>query len=432
MLRNRFMVMIDVLVIGAGPYGLSISAHLRHRGIEHTIVGRPMDTWRAHMPLGLFLKSEPYGSVISAATRGYDIKTYAGLHGFDDYVDRIGPLSLERFLGYADWFTDQLVPHVRDLTVTSVTLCGFGFKVEFAEESPVYARQVIVATGLLPYATIPDELSGLPSDLMTHSAAYDRLDQFSGQRVAVVGGGQSALQTAALLHEAGADVQVIARRQEIAWETKISEKPGLAGRIKRPPTTLCEGWACVVYNSPGIFRLFPKRLQVDKARTTFGPSGAWWLRDRVEGVLDLLTGHRLVSAETHGCGVRLKLDGPRASSIDADHVIAGTGFRADVAKLPFLSQEIQAGLVKQGDCPAVNRAGESTIPGLYFAGVHTMTSLGPAVRFIAGTHHTSANLARSVARRAGKATGRVKPAEPVALEAPPEPLTAAAGQELPA
>src|SRR5882672_3902554 len=96
------MAMSDVLVIGAGPFGLAISAHLRHRGVEHTIVGRPMDTWRAHMPLGLFLKSEPYGSAISAATRGYDIATYSKLHGFDDYADRIRPVSLERFLGYAD------------------------------------------------------------------------------------------------------------------------------------------------------------------------------------------------------------------------------------------------------------------------------------------------------------------------------------------
>ena len=146
------MATSDVLVIGAGPFGLSISAHLRHRGVEHTIVGRPMDTWRAHMPLGMFLKSEPYGSAISAATRGYDVATYARRHGFDDYVDRVGPLSLERFLGYADWFTDQLVPDVRDLTVTNVTPQDGGFKVEFAEEGPAFARQVIVATGLLPYA----------------------------------------------------------------------------------------------------------------------------------------------------------------------------------------------------------------------------------------------------------------------------------------
>jgi pyruvate/2-oxoglutarate dehydrogenase complex dihydrolipoamide dehydrogenase (E3) component len=141
-------------------------------------------------------------------------------------------------------------------------------------------------------------------------------------------------------------------------------------------------------------------------------------------VLDILTGHRLVSAEAHGRGVRLKLDGHRASSIEADHVIAGTGFRDDVATLPFLSEEIQAGLVKRGDCPVVNRAGESTVPGLYFAGAHTMTSLGPGVRFIAGTHHTSAHLARSVARRASGAA----PVDAVAREASPEALPAAAGQ----
>ena len=206
------MAMSDVLVIGAGPFGLSISAHLRHRGVEHTIVGRPMNTWREHMPLGLFLKSEPYGSAISAPTPGYEIATYARLHGFDDYVDRVGPLSLDRFLGYADWFTEQLVPDIRDLTVTNVVPTGDGFKVEFADEAPVLARSVIVATGILPYAYLPAELSGLP-DLITHSVVHDRLDKFSGRRVAVIGGGQSSLQTAALLHEAGADVQVVMRGQ---------------------------------------------------------------------------------------------------------------------------------------------------------------------------------------------------------------------------
>src|SRR6185312_6082371 len=226
------MAINDVLVIGAGPFGLSISTHLRNRGVEHTIVGRPMNTWRNHMPLGLFLKSEPYGSVISAPARGYDVATYARLHGFDDYVDRVGPLSLDRFLGYADWFTEQLVPDIRDLTVTNVVPTGDGFKVEFAEEVPAFVRQVIVATGVLPYANLPNELSGLPSDLMTHSAVHDRLDQFRGRRVAVVGAGQSALQTAALLHEAGADVQVIARRRQLIWEQRIADELP-ASRLRR-------------------------------------------------------------------------------------------------------------------------------------------------------------------------------------------------------
>jgi thioredoxin reductase len=411
------MAMSDVLVIGAGPFGLSISTHLRHRNIEHTIVGKPMDTWRAHMPLGLFLKSEPYGSVISSTTAGFDIATYSRLHGFDDYVDRIGPLSLERFLGYGDWFTEKLVPDVRDLTVTSVTPADGGFTVEFAEEPPVFARQVIVATGVLPYASIPAELSGLPADLMTHSAAHARLDQFGGRRVAVIGGGQSALQTAALLHESGAEVQVIARRPQIRWEGQIPAETRLFDRVKRPPTYLCEGWACVAYGSPDAFRLLPRPLRAHKALTTFGPSGAWWLRDRVEGVIDVLTGHKLKSAEPAGSGVLLHLDGPGRPAVEADHVIAGTGFRIDVKRLSFLSEKIQAGLVTQANCPVVNRAGESSVPGLYFAGAPTMVSLGPGVRFIAGTHHTAAQLARSVGRRGRKGAGPARfapPAQPLA------------------
>jgi FAD-dependent urate hydroxylase len=397
----------DVLVIGAGPFGLSISAHLRHQGVEHTIVGRPMDTWRSHMPLGLFLKSEPYGSQISTATRGYDIASYAKLHGLDDYTDRVGPLSLERFLGYADWFTDQLVPDIRDITVTNIVPSGDGFKVEFAEEGPIFARQVIIATGLLPYMHIPGELSGLPSDLMTHSSVHKHLDQFRGKRVAVIGGGQSSLQTAALLREAGTDVQVVMRGPRIIWEEQIKPEIGLLDYIRRPPVKLCEGWGCAFMDSPTAFRMLPMptSLRTRKAVTALGPRGAWWLRERVEGVLDVLMGHRIKSAESHGSGVRLNLDGPERSSIEADHVIAGTGFRIETARLSFLSEEIQSALEKRVNFPLVNKAGESSIPGLYFAGAHTMVSLGPGVRFISGTFHTSARTARSVARRARKGAG---------------------------
>jgi thioredoxin reductase len=370
----------------------------------------------------MFLKSEPYGSVISAATRGYDIATYATLHGFDDYVDRVGPLSLERFLGYADWFTDQLVPDVRDLTVTNVTPGDGGFKVEFAEEAPAFARQVIVATGLLPYMHIPPELSGLPSDLMTHSSVHDRLDQFSGRRVVVIGAGQSALQTGALLQEAGAEVQVVARRHDLIWEEAVAQELRLPDYILRPPSKLCEGWGGAFADSPDAFRLLPESVRVRKALTSFGPKGAWWLRERVEDVVEVLTGHQLKSAEPHGSGVRLHLDGSKRSSIEADHVIAGTGFRIDVSRLTYLSPEIQTGLTTRGNCPLVNRAGESTIPGMYFAGALTSVSLGPGVRFISGTHQTAPQLAKSVARRARKGKSRV---EPVAARASRRPLATA-------
>lgn len=376
------------------------------------------------MPLGLFLKSEPWGSSIAATARGYDIATYCRLHGFDDYVARVGPLSLDRFLGYADWFTKELVPDIQDLTVTSVTPAGDGFKVEFAEESPAFVRQVIIATGMMPYARLPEELSALPAELMTHSSVHARLDQFQGRRVAVIGAGQSALQTAALLHEAGADARVVARTQQIRWEEAIAPEVRLADYVMRPPTKMCEGWACVVYGSPDLFRLMPQSMRLRKTLTTFGPTGAWWLRDRVEGVLDVLTGHRLKSAEPHGSGVRLHLDGPRQSTVDADHVIAGTGFRIDVSRLSFLSADIQAGLGTCADFPVVNRAGESSVPGLYFAGAHTMPSLGPGMRFISGTHSVAARMAGAVARRARRGAGK---ADPVALADSAQTLAAPAG-----
>jgi thioredoxin reductase len=283
---------------------------------------------------------------------------------------------------------------------------------------------VIIATGLLPYAYIPAELSGLPSDLMTHSSAHQRLDQFRGRRVAIIGGGQSALQTGALLHEEGADVQVIVRGQGISWERPIAQEIGLIDRVRRPPAKLCEGWACVAADSPDAFRLLPESIRVRKALTSFGPKGAWWLRDRVEGVIEVLTGHPLRSAEPRGSGVRLRLDCRRQPSIEADHVIAGTGFRVDVSRLSFLSPGIHAGLVTRGNCPAVNRAGESSLPGLFFAGAHTAVSLGPGVRFISGTHATAAQLARSVARRMRRGAG---PAVPAAPASSPGRLAAAAG-----
>ena len=389
----------QVLIIGAGPFGLSISAHLRRLGADHVIVGRPMDTWRAHMPVGMLMKSEPYASEIAAPQRGYDVSAYCRSHGFD-YVDRVGPLTLERFLGYADWYTEQVVPDVRDLTAAEITAVGGGFRVAFADADPVTARQVVIATGVLPYAHIPDELSGLPSELVTHTSEHHDLDRFKGRRVAVVGAGQSALETAALLHELGADVQIIARVPAISWNDPNPEKLGPLGHIKRPVTQLCEGWHCAFWNSPAAFRRLPEDMRITKARTVLGPNGSWWLKDRVAGVIDVLTSHQVRKAVPGGSDVQLLVDGPQKSIVTVDHVIAGTGFRIDLARLPFLPEGLRAKIVTVNGYPAVTRAGESSVPGLYFVGAPTAVSVGPSARFIAGTHNMSAKLARAVARRA--------------------------------
>jgi hypothetical protein len=351
------------------------------------------------MPVGMNLKSEPYASDLAAPRAGYDVEAYCRAHGID-YMPRLGPLSLERFLAYADWYTEQLVPDVRDVTVTEVTTTDGGFRVAFADDESLTVRQVVVATGVLPYAIIPSELSDLPAELVSHSSAVHELGHFARRRVAVVGAGQSALETAALLHEAGAQVHLIVRRPAISWVDPNPERLSRIGQIRRPATKLCEGWHCAVWNSPAAFRMLPESMRVTKARTVLGPGGSWWLKDRVEGVVDILRGHQLRGAVPNGSGVRLSLDGPGPSTVDADHVVAGTGYRVDIARLSFLSARLGAQIATLNKYPVVSRAGESSVPGLYFAGAPACVSLGPSERFIGGTHNSVGHLTRSLARRA--------------------------------
>ncbi len=389
----------EVLIIGAGPFGVSISAHLHGLGVDHLIVGRPMDTWRAHMPIGMYLKSEPYGSDMSSPQAEYDLAGYCRSHGTDG-IERGTPLSLDTFLDYADWYVQKLVPNVSDVTVTEVKAADGGFRVAFADAEPVTARQVVIATGVLPHFHIPAELSGLPSELVSHTADHHRFDRFRGRHVAVVGSGQSALETAALLQEAGGDTQLVVRRPDHpVWHPKPLPLTPVR-RIRLPITKLCEGWKCVLWNSPDVFRRLPQNIRITKAQTVLGPRGAWWLRNRIEGVVDVLSGHQVRGVESSGSGVRLLLDGPKRSSIDVDHVIAGTGFRIDTARLAFLPDELRARIATLNGYPVLTRAGESTVPGLYFAGASAAASLGPSMRFIAGTHNATGQLARSVARRA--------------------------------
>jgi FAD-dependent urate hydroxylase len=387
----------EVLIIGAGPYGLSISTHLRARGVDHLIVGRPMDTWRSHMPAGMFLKSEPHGSDISSPDSGYDLAAY-GRSARVDGIERGTPLPVETFLDYTDWYINQLVPDITDVTATKIDAVKNGFRVSFEDAEPVTARIVVIATGLMPFVNMPAELSDLPTGLVSHTADHHRFDQFKGRRVAIVGGGSSALETAALLHEAGGEVTLIIRCPDLPiWGTKPLPLTPLV-RIRE--NKLCEGWKCPLWNSPSLYQLLPRDMRATKARTVLGPLGGWWLKPRVEGVVDMLRETHLRSAEATDSGVKLLLEGPSRSSLEVDHVIAGTGFRVDLDRLGYLPPELRTRISTFSGYPVTTRAGESTVPGLYFAGAAAAFSLGPSMRFIAGTHNVAKQLTRSVVRTA--------------------------------
>jgi cation diffusion facilitator CzcD-associated flavoprotein CzcO len=90
------MKMSDVAIIGAGPYGLSLAAHLRARGVDFRIFGKPMQTWLEHMPKGMRLKSEGFASSLYDPDSKFTLAAYCKERGLA-YADTGMPIPLETF-----------------------------------------------------------------------------------------------------------------------------------------------------------------------------------------------------------------------------------------------------------------------------------------------------------------------------------------------
>jgi thioredoxin reductase len=384
----------DAVIIGAGPNGLSVAAHLGD-AIERRVFGHTMGAWRFNMPEGMILKSEPYASDLSAPSPGYLAGDYCRATS-QDYHERVIPLSKQQFIGYGDWFAHQLVGDVETTDVVSLSRDSDEFVVQTAEGEAVRAAQVVVATGIIPFAYLPPELAALSPHLVSHTSAHRDLSRFKGKEVLVVGRGQSALETAALIHERGGTAKIVVRADRVNWPTANPEAPSRLQRLRTPVVRLCEGWPCWAYDRlPDAFRLLPEAERIDRGLGFLGPAGSWWLRERVEGRIPMLLGHRVVGAEAAGDRIRLSFETPAGPvTEEADHVIAGTGFRFDLTRLRYLEPSLRDSLRLVAGAPVVDRHLESNVPGLFFTGALAAPSLGPLMRFVAGTHFTGPRVAR--------------------------------------
>jgi hypothetical protein len=390
----------DVVVVGAGPYGLSLAAHLRAWGVGFRIFGETMASWRRHMPRGMFLKSEGCASSISAPEPGFTLADFCAERGLD-YAPYWAPVPLTTFTEYGRWYQERLVPEVEPGPVTLVRPRGRGFEVHLADGRAVPARRIVVATGLAGFARVPAALRGLDPALVTHSSAHDDLTPFAGRDLTVIGAGQSALETAALASEAGAEARVIVRRSRVEWNAGPDQAPRTwRQRARMPASTLGAGWRLwLAANWSPAFRFLPAETRMRLVATTLGPAGGWWLRERVEGRVPVLLGTTVRSAECVDGGVRLTVVEPGGvREVMTERVVAATGYRPDVGRLPFLERTALARLRRVGGAPRLSAGFESTVPGLHFVGLAAAHSFGPVCRFVAGTEATAPRLARELAR----------------------------------
>jgi Pyridine nucleotide-disulphide oxidoreductase len=389
----------EVAIVGAGPYGLSLAAHLQANEISLRIFGSPMSTWQTRMPTGMFLKSEGCASNLSDLSSSFTLARYCRDNGLP-YGDYALPVPLDTFIGYGLAFHSRLVPNVEEAQVLAIERRNAGFQLRLGSAEVVQARRVIVAVGLAYFENLPPIVRGLPSEYVSHSSHHADLSVFRGQDVTVLGGGQSALETAALLTESGADTRVLVRRPAIAWNPIPSAgQRSLPQRIRRPMSGLGPGLRTFFYaEMPMVFRRLPQETRVQAVRSALGPAGAWWLRQRLEDRVPILGGRAVSHAQVVGDRVRLQVE--EADGVETefltDHVIAATGYRVNLESVPFLDVSLLTQVRRVRHGPALSAAFESSVPGLHFIGQAAAETFGPVMRFVYGTNFTSRRLTRHI------------------------------------
>ena len=397
--------MCDVAIIGAGPYGLSVAAHLRARGVDFRIFGNPMQTWLKHMPKGMHLKSEGFASSLYDPGSTFTLADYCKEQGLP-YADIGTPVPLETFTGYGLEFQKRFVPELELQWVSSLRRSAVGFQITLGSGESFTARRVVVAVGLTYYDHTPAVLGALPEGFVTHSSKHGALDHFQGREVAVVGAGASALDLAALLHQVGASVQVIARVPKIRFHDPPENlDPSWLDRLRTPITGIGPGWKLFLCtNLPLVFRQMPDQFRLDKVRRILGPAPCWFTKEQVVGKVGLNVGVTITQATTQNERVTLQLTDSAGmrKTLTADHVIAATGYKPDLRRLKFLDSDVLSGIRCVEQTPYLSSNFESTVPNLYFVGITAANTFGPLLRFAYGAGFAAPRLAKHLARSASR------------------------------
>lgn len=393
----------DVTIVGAGPYGLSIAAHLSELGVDYRIIGSPMESWKSKMPKGMLLKSAGFASNLSDPEQAFPLRRFCHEHG-SPYDNLDLPIPLETFCAYGLEFQKRCVPDVQQQELVSVSAVSGGFELRMRSETSFRTHNVVIATGLNHFHHIPEQLSHLSSEKLSHATDVHDFERFRGQRVAVVGGGASAIDITVLLNEAVGNAQLISRTPALIFSGRWrgSGAHPLLRPLVLPVSGIGPGWKHRLFaDLPWLFRYFPESYRVGIAEQFPSPAAGEPMRDRLASV-PLHLGRSLQEARVSGQAVQLRLVAMDGSTevVEADHVIAATGYRADVHRLPFLSPAILQELHLIGNAPRLSVNFESSIQGLYFVGHASTRTFGPVMRFVFGADFTARRISRHLANAA--------------------------------
>lgn len=386
----------EVAIVGAGPYGLATAAHLRAANVPIRIFGEAVSFWRNHMPAGMKLRSPWIATHIATPNNRYSLDDYYQQAGMD--VPKL--LPVENFIDYGTWFKDCVAPDLDTRAVTRVEALDGGFRLMLDDGEAFFAKRVVMATGLLGHEYRPAPLDQLPRDLVSHSCEHTDSERYRGKRVAVIGRGQSACESAAILHEAGADVEIICRGN-LVWNADPINRSalrkavrGMLGTMLIPPSQVGPFPYNWLNEAPGIVHRLTQPMRDRVNDNSLGATAITWLQPRLRDI-PINAGRSILDARRDGDRVTLTLDNGTRSY---DHVMTATGYRTNIDKMTILDARVREKLARYGGLPVLHGGMESSVRGLHFVGAAAVASYGPLLRFIAGAGFAAKRVTQAAVR----------------------------------
>jgi Pyridine nucleotide-disulphide oxidoreductase len=384
---------LDVAIVGAGPFGLSVAAHLQRRRVR--TFGEEMETWRTRMPREMLLRSAWEETSLSAPEGAGTLDVWVG----ETEESRVEPIPLAVFLRYSAWFAERFV-HDRDPSrVASLEAGGGGYRLTTVDGSEVHARHVVVAVGVMPFAYVPPQLAEHLGESVTVATGMENADRDAGRRVLVVGGGQAGLETAGLAAQAGARVELVTR-STVRWfadrEPHYPRGP-IRGRLYRLAYPVV-GFGPPPLNRlvmmPDLFAMLPERTRRSLSARILRSGGSPWLREFVDRSVRVTEQNTITHVERESDHLLLRLtDGTER---EVDQVLIACGYRFDLDRLSFLSPDIRARIATHNGWPVIDRFFRSTDSNLFFVGYAAEHRFGPLSRFVLGAEFAALRVRQAI------------------------------------
>ncbi len=365
----------DLLIIGAGPFGLSMAARAQYLGIDHIIVGEPMSFWRTHMPGGMYLRSACDWHLDAQGE-----ETIEAFLGTQDLTPAdVEPLSLARYLEYVQWFQARRGIDPWPVTVERLDTTENGharFRASLTNGDVIAARSVVLAVGFAPFKHVPEDLARvLPLSGVHHTCDLVDFAAVRHQRCLIVGGRQSAFEWSALMNEAGAAAIHVSHRHD---------SPAFAESDWSWVNPLVDRFA----TDPGWYRRLTQSAKDELGRRLWAEGRLKlepWLASRVRAPNIHLWPNTQVAGfrVLPGGGFAITLAGrDGARVLDVDRIVLATGYKVDVNRVPLVARgNILPQLQTDNDAPVLDDCLQTSIAGLFMTSMLATRSFGPFFAF---------------------------------------------------